>query len=314
MIQQEHLLTMERGMWAVKWSLLGLLVTALVQVVVVFFSGSVALLADTLHNFADAATAIPLWIAFAVARLKPTRRFTYGFGRIEDLAGVMIIVTIALSSVAVAYTAVDRLLNPRTVDFLGVVIAASIIGFLGNEAVAILRTKVGHEIGSAALIADGHHAHVDGLTSLAVVFGAVGVWVGYPLADPIVGLLIAAVIVRIAWTSGKEVFTRLLDGIDPEMVDAIRDAVRTAEGVNEVTEVRVRWVGHQLHSEINVAVAPELSVEQAHEIATEARHQVLHCVPYLFKATIHVDPTSVSGEQHHHIGEHEHGALTVHRH
>lgn len=306
--------TTQRGIWAVKVSFLVLFATALFQVIVVLLSGSVALLADTIHNIGDAATAIPLWIAFTLARRKPSKRLTYGYGRVEDLAGVAIVLTIFFSAIAAGYESIDRLLHPRAIRFLWAVIAASVIGFLGNEAVALLRIKVGKEIGSTALIADGYHARVDGLTSLAVLFGALGVWIGFPLADPIVGLLITAVIFRIVWTSGKAVFTRLLDGIDPEVVDEIKHAIKHARGVHGVTEVRVRWLGHRLHAEVNVAVSPELSVERGHAIAKEVRHQLLHHLRYLSNATIHIDPVNASGEEHHRIAEHEHGDLPVHSH
>jgi cation diffusion facilitator family transporter len=189
-----------------------------------------------------------------------------------------------------------------------------VIGFLGNEAVAVFRIKVGKEIGSAALIADGHHARVDGLTSLAVLFGAVGVWLGFPLTDPIVGLLITAAIFRIVWESGKSIFTRLLDGVDPEIIDEIKHAVNHTQGVRDITEVRVRWLGHRLHAELNIAVSPELSVEDGHEIATEVRHQLLHHLRYLSNAIIHIDPVNASGEEHHCIAEHVHGDLPTHTH
>ena len=273
-----------------------------------------ALLADTIHNFGDAATAIPLWIAFRLARLKPTKRFTYGYGRVEDLAGVAIVLTILFSAIVAGYESIDRLIHPRTVEYLWAVIMASVIGFLGNEVVAQFRIKVGKEIGSAALIADGHHARVDGLTSLAVLFGAIGVWLGFPLADPIVGLLITVAILRIVWESGKSVFTRLLDGIDPEIIDEIRHTINHTPMVKDVSEVRVRWVGHRLHAEINIAVDPGLSVEQGHEIAADVQHRLLHMLQYLSKAIVHVDPVTVSGDKHHRIAEHEHDDLPVHSH
>jgi len=198
--------TSERGLWALKWSFAGLAVTAALQLVVVFISGSVALLADTIHNFGDAATAIPLAIAFWFARKTPSKRFTFGYGRVEDLAGVMIVLTILASAIIAGYESIQRLLNPQPISYLWAVIGASIVGFIGNEAVAILRIRVGREINSAALIADGYHARVDGWTSLAVLVGAIGVWLGYPLADPTVGLLITAAIFGIVIQSGKEVF------------------------------------------------------------------------------------------------------------
>ncbi len=304
----------QRGLWATKWSFLALLTTALVQAAIVWLSGSVALLADTIHNLGDAATAIPLWIAFALARLRPTRRFTYGYGRVEDLAGVAIVFIIVFSAIVAGYESIERLLHPRAVGYLGAVVAASLIGFLGNEAVAAFRIKVGREIGSAALIADGYHARVDGLTSLAVLLGAVAIWLGYPLADPIVGLLITAAILRIVWESGKLVFARLLDGVDPEVIEEIKHAVNHAPGVQDVAEVRVRWLGHRLHAEVNIAMSPDLSIEEGHEIAKEVRHQLLHHLPYLSNATIHVDPVNASGEEYHHIAPHVHGDLPPHSH
>jgi cation diffusion facilitator family transporter len=311
---EPSILTTERGLWAIKFSFLGLFATALFQIVVVSLSGSVALLADTIHNFGDAATAVPLWIAFRLARLKPSSRFTYGYGRVEDLAGVAIVITILFSAVIAGYESVERLFGPQAIECLWAVIIASMVGFLGNEAVARLRIKVGKEIGSAALVVDGYHARTDGLTSLAVLFGAVGVWLGYPLADPIVGLFITVVIFRIVWESGRSVFIRLLDGIDPEIIDEIKHAVNHTQGVHDVTEVRVRWLGHRLHAEVNVAVNPEHSVEKGHEIAKEVRHQLLHRLHYLSNATIHVDPTGASGEEHHRVTKHVHGDLPSHSH
>jgi cation diffusion facilitator family transporter len=306
--------TTQQGIWAIKWSFFGLLATALFQVVIVLLSGSVALLADTIHNIGDAATAIPLWIAFMLARRKPSKQFTYGYGRVEDLAGVAIVLTILFSAIVAGYVSINRFFHPQTVAHLWAVIVASAVGFLGNEAIAQFRIKVGKEIGSAALIADGYHARVDGLTSLAVLFGAVGVWMGYPLADPFVGLLITAAILRIVWESGKSIFIRLLDGVDPDVIDEIKHAVNHTQGVCNVAEVRVRWLGHRLHAEVNIAVSPELSVEEGHEIATEVRHQLLHHLRYLSTATIHIDPANASGEEHHRITEHAHGDLPAHSH
>ena len=308
------ILTSQRGIWATKWSLAGLAVTALLQLFVVYFSGSVALLADTIHNFGDAATAIPLWVAFTLVQRKPSRRFTYGYGRVEDLAGVAVVLTILVSAVVAGYESVQRLLHPQTVQYLWAVILASIAGFLGNEAVALFRIRVGKEIGSAALIADGYHARVDGLASLAVLAGAVGVWMGYPLADPLIGLIITLLILRIVWQSGRVVFSRLIDGVDPEVVDQIERTVGQSQGVRDVGEVRVRWLGHRLHAEVNLAVDPGLSVADGHAVAIEARHQLLHSLGYLSNATIHVDPVSSSGEQHHRIENHVHSGLDPHSH
>ena len=306
--------TSERGIWAVKWSFVALFVTALLQLGVVLLSGSVALLSDTIHNFGDAATAVPLWIAFALARLGTSRRFAFGYGRVEDLAGVVVVLIILFSAAVAGYQAIERLINPQPVGFLGALAAAAIVGFIGNEAVAIFRIRVGRQIGSAALVADGYHARTDGWTSLAVLVGAVGVWLGYPLADPIVGLLITAAILVIVWQSGKMVFTRLLDGVDPRVIDEIRHASGQVEGVEDVSEVRARWLGHRLRAEVNVAVAPELSVAEGHAIAREVNHRLMHELRYLDMAVVHVDPLQEAGEEHHRTVAHAHDGLPLHSH
>jgi cation diffusion facilitator family transporter len=306
--------TSERGIWAVKWSFVALFVTALLQLGVVLLSGSVALLSDTIHNFGDAATALPLWIAFALTRLGSSRRFPFGYGRVEDLAGVMVVLIILFSALVAGYQAVERLINPQPVGFLGALAAAAIVGFIGNEAVAIFRIRVGRQIGSAALVADGYHARTDGWTSLAVLVGAIGVWLGYPLADPIVGLLIAAAILGIVWQSGKMVFTRLLDGVDPTVIDEIRRVSSRVEGVEDVSEVRARWLGHRLRAEVNVAVDPELSVAEGHAIAREVNHRLMHELRYLDMAVVHIDPVQEAGEEHHRVDAHSHDGLPLHSH
>ena len=205
----------ERGIWAIKWSFAILAVTAAFQLAVVYVSGSVALLADTIHNIGDATTAIPLWFAFVLARRKPSKTFTYGLGRAEDLAGILIVLIILFSALVAGYQAITRLVHPQAVEQLGWLAVAGFVGFLGNEIVAVFRIRVGRQMNSAALIADGYHARTDGLTSLAVVLGAFGVWLGYPLADPIIGLLITVAIFGIVWQSSRAVITRMLDGVEP---------------------------------------------------------------------------------------------------
>ncbi len=300
----------ERGIFAVKVSFAGLMATAILQVVIVYLSGSVGLLADTIHNFADASTAIPLYVAFLLKRKEPTDRFPYGYGRVEDLAGVFIVVIILFTAVVAGYESVKRLIYPEKIGYLWAVAGASVVGFLGNEAVALYRISVGEEIGSAALVADGYHARVDGLTSLAVLVGAAFVWSGnyygvewLKLADPMVGIVITIAILKIVYDSAKTIFGRLLDGVDPEKIDRIRTTAAGTEGVEEVTQVRARWMGHDLLAEINVAVDDHLTVEEGHEIAKQVRHNLLHELEFLARAVIHVDPESESGEEHH-VPEH----------
>jgi cation diffusion facilitator family transporter len=303
-----------RGLWAVKWSFVGLLATALLQAGVVALSGSVALLADTIHNVADAATAIPLGLAFLLARRPASRQFTYGLGRLEDFAGLAVVATIAASAVVAGHEAVRRLIAPQPVALLWAVMLASVIGFAGNEAVAVFRIRVGRQIGSAALVADGYHARVDAWTSLAVLLGALGVWAGYPLADPAVGLLISAAILALVWQAARAVLVRMLDGVDSETVGEIAHAAGHVPRVEEVTDVRARWIGHRLHAEVSVTVPGGLSVSEGHDVAREVRHQLLHHLPHLGRVTVHVDPYGQGGEHHHRIAEHVHDGLPRHSH
>jgi cation diffusion facilitator family transporter len=282
--------TTERGIWAIKWSFVILALTAALQLVVVFFSGSVALFADTIHNIGDAATAIPLWIAFVLARRKPTARFTYGYGRVEDLAGIAIVIIILFSAFVAGYEAINRLIEPHTIEHLIAVGLAGGIGFLGNEAVAIFRIRVGKEINSAALIADGYHARTDGLTSLAVVAGAFGVSIGFPLADPIIGLLITIAIFGIVWQSAKAVLTRMLDGIEPKVADEIRHAAEHVPGIL-VSEAKARWIGHQLHVDVAIEVDGSLSVAEANRLVDAFRQELTTHIPGLATAFVRLADT-----------------------
>jgi cation diffusion facilitator family transporter len=304
----------DRGLWALKWSFVGLMATALVQVIVVMLSGSVALLADTIHNFADAATAIPLGIAFWLTRRRAPRRFTYGFGRVEDFAGLAIIATIFASAIVAAYESTRRLVHPQSVEVLWAVMLASVVGFIGNEGVAIFRIRVGRQIGSAALVADGYHARVDGWTSLAVLVGAIAIRVGYPLADPIIGLVISVAIFVLVVRSARTIVLRMLDGVETDVLAEIAHAARHVDSVEEVNDVRARWVGHRLHADLNITVPAGFTVAEGHDVAREVRHQLLHHVPHLGSVHVHVDPSGASGDHHHRIEEHAHDGLPRHGH
>lgn len=290
--------TTTRGIWAIQWSFVILATTAILQFGVVFASGSIGLLADTIHNVGDAVTAIPLWVAFLLARRKPTATFTYGLGRAEDLAGLTIVLIILLSAMVAGYQAIDRLIHPQAVQHLGWLAAAGLLGFLGNEGVAALRIRVGRQIHSAALIADGYHARTDGLTSLAVVVGAMGIWLGFPLADPIVGLLITILILGIVWQSGRAVVTRMLDGVEPGIVDEISHAARHVAGVIDVFDAKARWVGHKLHADVVITVDNELSLASANTIAAALRRELLAHLPALAVVNFHFDTTAEDTTNH----------------
>ena len=279
------------GRHALIISLAVLLATALLQGVVVVFSGSVALLGDTLHNVADALTAVPLLIAFRLALRPATKRFTYGYGRAEDLAGIFVVAMIALSSAVAAYEAINRLINPQQVTHLWAVGAAAIIGFAGNELVATYRIRVGRRIGSAALVADGLHARTDGLTSLAVLFGVVGVALGWKQADPIVGLLITITIIAILRSAITQVGGRLMDAIDPALVEQGEEILQSFDGVHSVDDMRMRWIGHALSAEVSLTVSSSLTLEEAHSLTHVAEKALKTQLRRLDRVVIHAGPS-----------------------
>lgn len=287
----------QRGIRAVKVSFAVLLATAVVQVAIVVATGSVALLADTIHNFSDALTAIPLFIAFRLGRRPANRRYTYGYRRAEDLAGLFIVAMIAISAVVAGWQALDRLLNPRPLDHVGVLFAAGLAGFVGNELVALYRIREGNAIGSAALVADGYHARTDGFTSLAVAVGAIGVWVGFDRADPIVGLVISLAILAVLRGAVRQIYYRLMDAVDPAIVEEITHQAGHTLGVRAVTATKVRWLGHRLVADLTIDVDPDHSVHTGHEIASATRQHVTRTVAHLDDVHIHVHPAQATNDR-----------------
>ena len=273
-----------QGIRAVKLSLFGLGATALFQLVIVLVSGSVALLADTVHNFSDALTAVPLWIAFLLGRRRATRTYTYGYGRAEDLAGLFIVAMIALSAVVAAVESIRRFFEPQPVNNLGWVLAAGLVGFAGNELVAIYRIRVGRRIGSAALVADGVHARTDGFTSLAVVAGVIGIWLGFPLADPIVGLLISVAIGVLLWGTVRDVGRRLMDGVDPELTERVEALI--AEHSGSGGTARLRWSGHRLHVEITVPIPTDAHLVELASVTSNLEGGIRRALPHVGTVTI----------------------------
>lgn len=275
-------------------SLIALGVTAILQLAVVVLSGSVALLSDTIHNFSDALTAIPLWIAFVLHKRPPTRRFTHGYNRAEDIAGLLVLTAIGASAAMVVYESVIRLLHPRAMEHAFWVIGAGLLGALGNEFVARYRMRAGRRVGSAALTADGVHARTDALTSLVVVAAGIGAVFGQTWADPVAGLVVAGFVVLMLARSAVRIFARMLDAVDPDLVGVAYSAAGAVERVRRVNDLRLRWHGHQLEAIAHVSVDPHLSVEQGHLITQQVEHALMHAFPYTLHAVVHLDPDGVT--------------------
>ncbi len=278
----------QAGIRTVWLALAALTITSVLQLAIVFASGSVALLADTAHNIGDGLNSIPLLIAFYLARKVASRRYTYGYGRAEDIAGIFIVLSILVSAGIIFWESFQRLLDPQPLQNLGWVAAAAIIGFLGNEAVAIMQIRVGNRIGSEALVADGLHARTDGLTSLAVLVAAIASWLGLPFADPIIGLVIGVAILFITWDATKRIWHRLMDGVDPQIVDNVEAAVIKHPAVNSVERLRLRWLGHQLQGDMVLTL---FSSANGRVVKEEIRHTIVHVTPKLSDLTIELtDP------------------------
>lgn len=300
------LLANQRGITALKISLAGMMTTAILQAFIVYFSGSAALLGDTLHNLLDAFTSIPLWIAFLLQRRKPNRHFTYGYSRFEDMAGMLIVFLIFATAFLVAITSYVKLRTGFVPKHLEWVAAAAVIGYLGNELVARYRIKIGKEISSPALVADGEHARADALTSLGVLAGAIGVYLGYPMADSLVGFVLSLAILKSGWDVGKDLFERLADAIEPGMIEAIESEARTVPMVLNVHETRARTVGREIRLDLTIEIDGQLTVVQGHEIAIQVQHVLQKKFPLIVSPNIHVDPKGHSGEEHHFEAHHHH--------
>ena len=273
------------------WLALGALaLTSVIQIGIVALSGSVALLADTVHNVGDTLNSIPLLIAFYLARRMATRRYTYGFGRAEDVAGILIVLSIIISAGVVFWESIQKLLNPQPMQNMGWVALAALVGFLGNEAVALLQIRTGRKIGSDAMIADGLHARIDGLTSLAVLVAAGGTLLGFPILDPMIGLLIGLAILFITRDATIRIWYRLMDAVDPGLVSRVEHYAGEVEGVEQVARLRVRWVGHQLFAEMTIVVDETLSLVEGHQIAEHVQATLHNAIPPLTEITVHVDP------------------------
>lgn len=295
----DHLVASREGMRTLWGSFAALLLTAALQLAVVAGTGSAALLSDGLHNVADALSALPIAVAFLLGRRAPTPRFPYGFGRAEDLAGLAVVVLIAVSALLAGAESVQRLIDPAQVQHTWAVAVAALVGFVGNEAVARWRIRVGHRIGSAALVVDGLHARADGLTSLAVLIAAGGSALGWHWVDPVTGLGVTAAIVAVLVGAGRQVFSRLLDAVEPEALRTARTLAAATPGVLDVEQVRLRWSGHGQFAELTIVVDRDASLVQAHRLAHEVEHRLLHGMPHLVHAHVHPHPAPVPGTDDH---------------
>jgi len=292
------------GLRAVQISTAGMLLVAAIQFAIAWIGGSAGLFADALHNFGDVFTTIALWIAFVISNRAANQRYTYGYYRAEDLAGIFIVLVIIASAIASGVESIQKLTSGNIPTRIYLSMAAALIGVAGNELLAQYKISVGKRINSVSLIADGHHSRIDGLTSLAAFIGLVGVRLGFPKADPIAGIVITIVIFTVVISTLRSVLQRLLDVVDPHVVPSIVATASAVPGVEEVTDVRARWVGHTLHVVMNIEVDAELTLSKAHAIAEEVRHRLFHDIKGISEVVVHTDPSSASGDHHQEMAHH----------
>jgi cation diffusion facilitator family transporter len=274
-------------------------VTSAIQLAVVAIGGSVALMADALHNLGDVLTSVVLWVALMATRRAADHRYTFGYQRFEDVAGLGIVLAIFASAAVATYVAVTHLVNHTVPTHLAIGMAAGGVGFAGNEIVGQVKVRQGKRIGSAALVAEGRHSRLDGLASLAAIAGLGGVMAGWDQADPAAGLLLAVVIVIVGVQAARPIVATLLDRVEPDLIHRIEDAVNGVDGVEGVHDVRARWAGRALYVMLNVSLPPQESLERAHQLCEEARHAVLHAFPEVVQVDVHADPSGEDRDAYH---------------
>ena len=294
----------QAGLRAVQLSTAGMLLVSAIQFAIALIGGSAGLFADALHNFGDVFTTVALWIAFVISSRAANQRYTYGYYRAEDLAGIFIVLVIIASAVAGAVESIQKLTSGNVPTHIYLSMAAALVGVVGNELLAQYKISVGKRINSVALVADGQHSRIDGFTSLAAFAGLIGVMLGFPIADPIAGILITLVIIIVVFTTSRSVLQRLLDAVDPHVVPSIITTALAVPGVEAATDVRARWVGHTLHVVMNIEVNAELTLSKAHAIAEEVRHRLFHKIKGISEVVIHTDPSSASGDHHQEMAHH----------
>lgn len=292
-----HIYHEDDAVRAVVISALVLGVAAAVELIAAWASGSAGVLADGLHNAGDVLTTFILLFAFAMARRPATRRFPSGFGRIEDVATLLIVVVIVATAALAAFESIRKLLQPVVYRGIAFSLVAAAVGIMANLAVSEYKVRVGRSLGSNALEADGVHSRIDAMVSAGAFVGIGLAGLGLPLADPIVGLLITLAILYILGGTLRQLVLRMMDAVDPNVIEELTAAANRVGGVLGVHDVRARWVGRELVAVMHVDCAPEASLRDAHELAQRVEHEVAHAVPSA-RLDIHMDPGT---EAHEHV-------------
>jgi len=263
---------------AVGVSALGLFITGLAELLIAVMTGSVALLADALHNLSDVSTSVVVFLGFRISKRQPSERYPYGYERAEDLAGIGVALVIWASAVLAGYESYRKLVSDESTSALAFGIGGAVIGIIGNQLVARYKLSVGRRINSATLIAEAKHSWLDAVSSVGAMVGLVAVAFGFRRGDPIAGFAVTLFIVHVGYQVTGEIVHHLMDGIDPSTLGAAREAALGVEGVEAVV-ARGRWMGRSLFLEIEGEVSPDTSVAGAETIGTAVEEAVFRAVP-----------------------------------
>jgi cation diffusion facilitator family transporter len=300
-----HVYTSRDAVKAVIISAVVLGVAAAVEFAAALAGGSASVLADALHNTGDVATTFVLLGAFSLARRPATRRFPWGYGRIEDVATLLIILIIVVTAAAAAVESILKFFQPGEYGNIPFALVAAAVGVVANLAVSEYKVRVGRGIGSTALEADGIHSRIDALVSLGAFVGIGLAGLGLRLADPIAGLAITVMILYILAGTVHQLFLRMMDAVDPHLIEELTEAALGVDGVLGVHDVRARWLGRELAAVMHVDCDPDSSLEEAHQVATRVEHAVSHVLPEA-RLDIHMDPGPVEHEHRGHAEAHQH--------
>jgi cation diffusion facilitator family transporter len=263
---------------AVAVSAVGLAATGLIELTVALLSGSVGLLSDALHNLSDVSTSLVVFVGFRFSKREATDSHPYGYERAEDMAGLGVALVIWASAVLAGVVSIHKLTESGRTSHLSLGVAAAVIGILGNQVVARYKGRVGRRIQSATLVADARHSWLDAVSSAGALLGIVGVALGFRWADGVAGLVVTVFIIHIAWEVTSELFTHLMDGVEPGVLAAAENAAVSVDGVVHA-HVRARWMGRSLLLDVEGYMAANTTVEAAEAIGRIVWAAVIVAVP-----------------------------------
>jgi cation diffusion facilitator family transporter len=246
-------------------SAVGLALTGLIELAIAILSGSVALLGDALHNLSDVSTSGLVFIGFRASRKTATDRYTYGYERAEDVAGVGIAVVIWASAIVAGAESISKLVHHGSTHHLWWGTAAAAVGIAGNQIVARYKLVVGRRIQSATMVADAKHSWLDALSSAGALIGLIGVAAGWLWADAVAGLIVTGFICHVGWEVSTEIAHRILDGVDPAVIATVEAVAAETPGVLHA-HARARWTGRTLRVEVEGWVHADTTVADADRI------------------------------------------------